>query len=113
LLNKLFFSIAYFWHTLLSHPNIMVKVESKRYRYSFIKHIYILDCYLQKTCNKNENKYLAKVLRALQVFGFVVILYFIGDMGNPLYSIVGSVIFEGLAIGLRKIPFTWPPDLSE
>ena len=112
LLNKLFFSIAYFWHTLLRHPNIQVKVESKRYRYSFIRYIFVMDCYLQNTLNKNKNIYLVMILRACPVFGFVLALYFIGDMGNPFYSIVGSVVFEAVAIGAQKIPFKWPPDQS-
>lgn len=102
LLNKLFFSTAFFWNNMLIHPKLKDRAESRRYRLAFLKLVYLFDFYLQKYCNRSQNKYLTTFLQVLQPLVFATILMIAGGQGNPVYSVFGSLFFVGLNIIILK-----------
>lgn len=96
------FFLGLFWPFALVAPGMREKALQKSYRYSFIG----MACRFQeflKSLPVAEKKCSGPILRGVPPLLFSLLMYIIFLSGNPLFTLIGWVIFEGLYFLQKKI----------
>lgn len=110
LIDILYYISGFSWNYALNAPKIRKKVAKYKYRFSFIKFLYkfnrLLDLkILVIVKNKFNSPTVLKLYYLHRIFIpvlFLLIIFLISGLGNPLYALLGSLIFEVLYFLLIK-----------
>ncbi|MCY4523366.1 MAG: hypothetical protein OXB84_01375 [Halobacteriovoraceae bacterium] len=94
--NTILFAVAYFWHFTLNVPETYWDSYLKRrhYRFSTIRLVILFHRFLKKELSPFL-KY-SFLVRLISPSLFNILLIVISSQGNFLYSLAGSLIFEGI-----------------
>jgi hypothetical protein len=101
-INTLFFMMSYVWHFTLLTPGLKEKMLTKRQRFSFINVVVRTNYYLQLFIKIKKVPFGPSIVRALSPLIFTLILMILGGSGNILFTLLGSVCFEGTHYFLSK-----------
>ena len=112
-LNSLFFMMSYVWHFTLLTPGLKEKMLTKKQRFSFINVVVRTNYYLQLFIKIKKVPFGPSIVRALSPLFFTFILMVVGGNGNILFTLLGSVCFEGTHYLLSRKSTSEQPDDSE
>ena len=94
LINMMYFYVSFFWNFAIYVPGMERLVQKKRYRYSFLRAIFLLNRIF-------SNDKLLKLLPYSQFLGrlmipvlFILLLIVLFNNGNILFAFAGTVYFE-------------------
>ena len=98
LISELYFLLTYCWHYALVVPELESKALSYSYRFSFLSAIFHLNNFIQNSVTLKSERfktYLPSICRMISPLVFCTTLSLITFYGNILFSILGTVVFEG------------------
>jgi hypothetical protein len=93
-INITFFIMAFIWHFALLTPGLRQKVFNKNIKFSFIGITIRINHYLQMFLPAHKIPYGPSLIRALSPLIFSFLLFVAGGIGNLLFTILGSFVFE-------------------
>lgn len=112
-INTLFFVTSYVWHFTLLTPGLKEKMITQKQRLSFISIVVRINYYLQLFIKIDKVPFGPAIIRAISPVLFTIALMVVGGSGNILFTLLGSICFEGTHYFLSRQPTSTPPADSE
>jgi len=101
-LNQIFFLMAYVWHFALMTPGLKQKVLTSYHRLSFLAVVVRIDHYLHLFIKLKKIPFEASFIRSFSPLFFTFVLFVLGGNGNLLFTLMGSLLFEGIYVAFYK-----------
>ncbi len=102
-INISFFIMAFFWHFALLAPGVREKVIVQKTRFSFLSLALKFNYYLQMFIPSQKIPFGPSVVRAISPLLFSFLLMVAGGVGNLLFTLLGSLIFEVIYLRLHRV----------
>ena len=112
-INMLFFVTTYVWHFALLTPGLKEKMITEKQRLSFISVVVRINHYLQLFIKIKKVPFGPSIVRAISPMFFTLLLMIVGGSGNLLFTLLGSVCFEGTHYLISKKTTSIPPSVPE
>lgn len=112
-INTLFFMTSYVWHFTLLTPGLKEKMLTQKQRLSFINVVVRINYYLQLFIKIKKVPFGPAIVRAISPMLFTLTLMVVGGSGNILFTLLGSVCFEGTHYLFTRKTTSIPPIDSE
>jgi hypothetical protein len=100
-INVTFFIMSYIWHFTLLVPGIRENLLKRKIKYSFLSIVVKVNYYLQLFLPTEKIPYGASVVRAISPFLFSSVLLIAGGIGNLLFTLLGSLVFEAIYLVMK------------
>lgn len=92
--DGLFFNLTYFWHFSLTSPQLEEYVSKASYRFSFLRLVYNLDCWLEKLFTFKKYPGLIRLIRRqIPSLLFVMVIWYFTTDGKLIFAFVGHLAY--------------------
>ncbi len=94
--NQLLYTMAFFWPVTVNAPRIFERVNSKKYKFSLLRMIYLFDQIFKKLGKKFKIFLTSKIISSLAPLVFGVSLVLISKFGDLLFVVFGVILAEAI-----------------
>ena len=94
--NQLLVTMAYFWPVTVNAPGVFERVNSKKYKLSLLRLIYLFDQIFKKIAKKFKIFLTKKIISSLAPIVFGVTLVLFSKFGDALFIVLGVVLAESI-----------------
>ena len=94
--NQLLVTMAYFWPVTVNAPGVFERVNSKKYKLSLLRLIYLFDQIFKKIAKKFKIFLTKKIISSLAPIIFGVTLVLLSKFGDALFIVLGVVLAESI-----------------
>ena len=94
--NQLLVTMAYFWPVTVNAPGVFERVNSKKYKLSLLRLIYLFDQIFKKIAKKFKIFLTKKIISSLAPIVFGVTLVLLSKFGDALFIVLGVVLAESI-----------------